>query len=358
MTRVAVRAAVVEMVGSPPVVQELELAPLEGDEVRVRIEAAGICHTDLSVANGSLASTFPIVLGHEGAGVVEDVGPAATRFQKGDRVVISVAHHCGHCRYCESGCPPLCVERGNSRSRYFRNGAPVLQGFGSGTFAEATVVREISLARVPKGVPLEVAAVSGCAAVTGLGAVLNVVKVRAGSTVAVFGCGGIGASAIMGARLAGAERIVAIDPSEERRLATLSWGATDAATPDLDELRALEPSGFDYAFEAAGRVDALQLAFQSVGLMGEVAILGLPPVGSEYSLPALEWVTHCKRVTGVNMGSFRPNIDFDRYFRLHARGLLPLDELISAKLPITDAAAAFDLAIQGAGIRILLGPTG
>jgi S-(hydroxymethyl)glutathione dehydrogenase/alcohol dehydrogenase len=352
----AVKAVVIEEAGQPPIVDTIRLVKLQDDEIRVRMVASGICHTDLSVASGRIPSSFPAVLGHEGAGVVEEVGPAVRRFRPGDRAVVSVAHHCGHCRYCETGNAPLCVERDSSRARYFRADSALVQAFGTGTFAEEIVVRERSLVGVPGDVPLDVAAVTGCAAVTGIGAVLNVVKVRAGSTCVVVGCGGVGACVIMGARLAGAERIVAVDSNDRRREAVLACGATDFAPPDLDALRALEPEGFDYAFEAVGSEETLSLAFGATGLQGETAVVGLPGQSARLMFSAFDLVVGSRRVIGVNMGSYRPNVDFDSYFRLYRRGKLPLDALITEKRPLDDAPAAFELAAGGSGMRILLGP--
>ncbi|MFN2464242.1 MAG: alcohol dehydrogenase catalytic domain-containing protein [Candidatus Dormibacteria bacterium] len=350
------RAAIVESAGSPPVVAKIELPELERDEVLVRIAAAGICHTDLSCAAGLLGATFPIILGHEGAGTIEAVGPNAERFKPGDRVVISVAHHCGHCKYCEAGCPPLCLERGLSRPVYFRDGQSIPQAFATGTFSEATIVRERSLVLVPDGVPLEVAAVTGCAAVTGLGSVLNIAHVTVGSSVAVIGCGGVGMCAVMGARLAGADRIVAVDPRAERREAALQLGATDAAAPEADALMTIAGRGFDFVFEAAGRQDSIDLAISVCGPLGEIVLMGLPPAETKVSIPALDLINWGKRVTGVNMGSFRPNVDFDRYFRLFLNGRLPLDQLVSSRVPIAESAGGFELARSGEGIRVMLVP--
>ena len=214
-----VKAAIVEDAGAPPIVDGIELAAIQGDELRVRMVASGICHTDLSVASGLLPSAFPAVLGHEGAGVVEEAGPDVRRFRSGDRVVSPSPTTAATCRYCELGSPRLCVERDDRRERY--GGSAVAQALGTGTFAEAIVVRERSVVGVPDDVPLDVAAVTGYAAVTGLGVVLNVVKVRA-------------------ARLTGAERIVAVDRNERRRDSALACGATDFAPPDPELLRELE----------------------------------------------------------------------------------------------------------------------
>lgn len=350
------RAVIVESADDPPVLAKIELPSLERDEVLVHIAAAGICHTDLSCAAGLLGSPFPIILGHEGAGVVDAVGPTAERFRKGDRVVISVALHCGHCRYCEAGCPPLCVERGASRPVFFRHGEGITQGFGTGTFSEATIVRERSLVAVPDGVPLDVAAVAGCAAVTGLGAVLNIADVSVGASVAVIGCGGVGMCAVMGARLTGADPIVAIDPRADRRRAAIDLGATEALAPDAEALMAPANGGFDYVFEAAGRQESIDLGVKICGPLGQVVLMGLPHANVSVVVPALDMINWGKRVTGVNMGSFRPNVDFERYFRLYLSGRLPLDRLVSSRVPIAEAAEGFDAARRGPGIRVILVP--
>ena len=351
-----VRAAIVEAAGAPPIFARLQLPDLVGDEVRVRIGAAGICHTDLSVASGLLQGAYPVVLGHEGAGTVESVGPEATRFRPGDRVVVSVASHCGHCPNCEAGCPPLCVERGRGRDRFFRDGAVVWQGYGVGTFSEVTIVRERSLVAVPDGVPMEVAALAGCAAVTGLGAALNIAQVKPGSTVLVIGCGGVGLCAVMGAVLAGAERVVAVDPRPDRRAAALELGATDGCEASEEALRALAPAGFDYVFEAGGRQETVDLSVAMAGPMGMTLLMGLPASGTMVSAPVLDLANWAKSIVGVNMGSFRPNLDMGRYFRLYLRGKLPLDRLVSARVPLAEAARGFTDATNGSGLRIMLVP--
>jgi alcohol dehydrogenase len=351
---IASHAVVLESPGAEPVLRRVEWDNLVDDEVLIRVAATGICHTDLSCASGVLPSAFPLVLGHEAAGVVVEVGPTVTRFEPGDRVVVSVAHHCGHCRYCESGKPALCLYRGASRQRLTLDGQLLFQGFGTGTFAEHTVLREISLVAVPASVPLEVAAVTGCAVVTGLGAVLNDAQVSAGATVAVFGCGGVGLSAVMGARLVGAARIIAVDPDERRRALALQVGATDAAPPDLEALRTLEPDGVDYGLEASGNPQAMVLALDFAASMGTVVLVGLPSGEVSLPVPVTRFAGLNQRLVGCNMGGLRPNIDFPRYFRLYADGRLPLDMLTSTKVPIEEAARGFALARDGQSPRVLL----
>jgi Zn-dependent alcohol dehydrogenase len=296
----------------------------------------------------------PVVLGHEAAGTVEAVGSAVRGWTPGDRAVVSVVHHCGHCARCEAGYPPLCIHRNQVRKRYSQNGAVIEQAYGTGTFAERIAVGAASLVPVPDGVPFEVAAVTGCAVVTGMGAVLTIARVRPGSTVAVMGCGGVGMAAVMAARLAGAERVVAVDPNPQRRALALQLGADDAVAPDADALLALQPGGYDYAFESAGRVEAMSLAVAVTGAAGTTVLMGLPPPETELPVPVLGFLFAEKRLLACNMGRMRPNLDFDRYFRLYLRGRLPLDALVSAAVPLDDAAAAFARAERGEGIRTVL----
>ena len=350
---VLARAAVVAAVGEAPTVEDIDLVEPVDDEVLVAIGASGICHTDLSCASGVLGTSYPVVLGHEGACVVVACGPRTSRFAPGERVVVSVAHHCGHCSYCERGYPPLCVDRFSLRPRYSLRGQPVLQAYGTGTFTSMTVLRERSLAPVPDSVPLTVAAVTGCAVVTGLGAVLTHAKVRPGSTVAVCGCGGVGASMIMGARVSGAARVVAVDPDPDRRRLALEVGADDAVEPDPGVLSELQPLGFDYTFEAAGRTDAMELAVASAAPTGVITVTGLPSGEARLNLPVLEFTIAGKTLIGCNMGSMRPHVDFPAYFDLYSRGRLPLDALVGETLSLEQAADGFERA-RTARARVLL----
>jgi S-(hydroxymethyl)glutathione dehydrogenase / alcohol dehydrogenase len=349
-----VRAVLVDGDGRPPVVETIELADPMGDEVRVRIAATGICHTDLNVARAPLPPLTAAVLGHEGAGVVDAVGPHVTRFEPGDRVLVSAAHHCGHCRWCESGYPTLCVERGSHRERLSRPGGSVVQTFGTGTFAEATVLRERSLARVPDDVPLEVAALIGCAVVTGAGAVVNDAQLRPGSTAVVLGCGGVGLSAVMAARMSGAARVVAVDPNPVRREQALLVGATDAVAPEGDAALELEPGGYDYAFESTGLVRVMEQAVALTGLAGTTTLMGLVEAGERLALDVQGLVIGNKRLLGVNMGRLRPHVDIPELFRAYRTGLLPLNRLTRTAFGLEEAAAAFEAAVRGDVVRVQL----
>jgi len=344
----ASRSVVVTETGAPPEFLEVEWADLQGDEVLVEIAATGICHTDLSAASGVLPAPTPIVLGHEAAGVIAAVGPSAESARVGDRVVVSVSHHCGHCRFCEEGRTALCIKRGAHRARLTSNGRVVVQGFGTGTFGQHIVVRERSVVSVPEEVPFDVAAVAGCAAVTGLGASINDADIRPGDSVVVFGCGGVGLCAVMGARLAGAERIVAVDLSEQRRSCAIDAGATEAVSQVTD--------AFDVVLECTGNAAVMPIALEAAGPMGRIVLVGLPSGDVTMSIPVTRFANLTQRLIGCNMGGLRPHIDFPRYFNLYRQGRLPLDLLTGTSMPFAEAANGFEMARQGAALRVMLVP--
>ena len=348
-------AAVVMAAGQPPVVEEVTFADLRDDEVMVRLEATGVCHTDIACADGVVQREFPAVLGHESAGVVAEVGRAVERVKPGDHVVLSLAHHCGHCFYCERGSPMLCSARTQPRPRMTLEGLPVQQGFGTSGFAEATVVRDVSVVPIPSEVPLEVAAVMGCALATGFGAATNLAAVRPGSTVAILGGGGIGLSVLLGAAVSGAERIVVVDPDENRQAFALQLGATDVGANSeglVDQFAARD--GFDYVFEATGHTAAMQHAVAATRRGGTTTLMGVPDPSEMLSIPALEFVVSQRRLLGCLTGDLSPNVDFDAYFRLYLRGKLDLERFITARLPLGEIADAFDSSRRGAGIRTLV----
>ena len=349
-----VLGAVVDAPGAAPVLQEIRLADLRDDEVLVRVAATGVCHTDLAWADGELYPGFPVVLGHETSGVVDSIGRSVTRVFPGDRVVLALTHHCGHCRYCEAGSPMLCARRSETPPRLSRAGEPLHQGFGTGGFAEAVVVRDVSCVKVPDDVPLATAAVVGCAVATGVGAVFNIAKVTPGSTIVVLGAGGIGVCVVMGAAVAGAERIVVVDPNEERRTRALQLGATDAVPPDEDLLREMTTDGFDYAFESVGRSEPMEQAVRLTRRGGTVTLIGAPSEDVVIRLPALEFVVSQRRLLGCLTGDVKPVTDYDTYFRLYQRGLLDLDALVTSRLPLSEIQNGFARGRRGEGIRTMM----
>lgn len=349
-----IRAAVVREGGAPVEILDVTLAALAPDEVRVRIVTTGVCHTDVAWASGELFTAFPVVLGHESAGIVEEIGRAVTRVRPGDRVGLALAHHCGHCSYCESARPMLCEQRTDSPPRLLLDGQPLVQGFGTGGFAEQTIVREASTIKLPDAVPFDVAAVVGCAVSTGLGAVFNIAEVAYGSKVAIIGSGGIGLNVLMGCKIAGAERIVVADPNPQRRALARTFGATDVVDSEEELLRQLEPSGFEYVFESAGFPAPMEMAIRLTARGGTTTLIGAPPPDAEIRINALEFVPSQRRILGCLTGNVRPNLDFDRYFRLYERGLLDLDRLITGTVTLDEIEDGFERNRRADGIRTLV----
>jgi Zn-dependent alcohol dehydrogenase len=347
------RAAVLDAAGRRLSVEEIALADPGAGEVRVRIEASGVCHSDWNAVTGTSATPLPAVLGHEGAGVVEDVGAGVTTVSPGDKVVLSWLPSCGRCPACQRGRLALCEvawsEMGGSLPgggfRLSRNGDRIYHYSYLSTFARHAVVDERSCVPLPAGTDLDVAALVGCAVMTGIGAVINRAKVEPGSTVAVFGAGGVGLSAIMGARLAGAGTIIAVEPVESKRHLALALGATaalDGRDPALrDAISDHAPGGLDYAFEAAGLPFLTELAFAVTRRGGTIVAVGLPPDGSTIALSAPELVRSEKVVTGTFYGSARPHLDMPMILRFYGEGRLPLDRLVTKRYPLEDVNEAF-----------------
>jgi S-(hydroxymethyl)glutathione dehydrogenase / alcohol dehydrogenase len=356
-----VRAAVVTSAGSGPELGDVVLAPLADDEVLIRIAATGLCHTDVAWAAGDFGGgdeQFPIVLGHESSGVVEAVGRPGGSVAVGDRVVVALTHHCGVCRYCERGEPVLCVHRDDNVRRITGLGGQIVwQSYGVGGFAEMAVVRASSLVQVPPDVPLATAAIVGCAVACGIGAVWNVAQVRPGSTVVVFGAGPVGMSVLMGAALAGAERVVAVEPNEARRALAMRFGATETRdfTPDaLSDLR--DAGDVDYTFESAGKTVAMQAAVETTRRGGTITLIGAAPRGASLGIDALAFVERHLRLLGCLGGAVRPHEDIGRYFALYRRGVLPLDELVTGVVPLAEIGEAFAASHGGTGLRTVVTP--
>jgi S-(hydroxymethyl)glutathione dehydrogenase / alcohol dehydrogenase len=309
------------------------------------------------------------VLGHEGAGVVEVCGPAVTRVSPGDHVALSWAPSCGECDECLRGLPQLCgtawpamADGGllDGSTRLSRGGEPVYHYSFISSFAEATVVPERSCVRIPFDVPFAIAGLVGCAVTTGVGSVWRTAGVRPGEKVAVIGCGGVGLSAILAAVAAGAGAIVAVDVSDRKLADAADFGATDgvlaASSPEETAAAVREASGggVDYAIEATGRTDAMLTAFLSTRAHGAAVLIGIPREDAVLSLPALTIPRMERRVLGSLYGSSRPERDFPVILDLYRRGLLPLDRLISHRLPLEQVDSAFELMRSGSALRVVL----
>ena len=340
------RAAVLRRVGEPLRIETVALESLAPHDVLIRNQASGLCHTDLEVMQGSQAYPLPIVLGHEGAGVVEDVGKDVTGVKPGDHVIASWNPHCGRCFYCDRDQPVLCEpftrnQRAghllDGRSRLSLDGAK-LHHFGVvSSHAEYSMVPESGAIAVPHEIAFDRACLIGCAVMTGVGAVARIARVEAGSSVAVIGCGAVGLNAIQGARIAGAGRILAIDRDAQRLDLARRFGATDALLADEDAIAAVKAltagRGADAVFECAGAEPALQLALEITRPAGQTVILGKTEVNRKVSLRFGSLMGE-KRIVRSSYGGARPARDFPWLAGLYLKGELMLDELISMRLPL------------------------
>jgi Zn-dependent alcohol dehydrogenase len=366
---VRIRAAVLERTGAALEVQELELADPGPGEVRVRLRASGVCHSDQNAIDGTAETRCPAVLGHEGAGVVEALGPGVRSLALGDHVALSWAPSCGSCPECLRDLPHLCStawpamgEGGllDGTTRLSRDGEPVYHYSFLSSFAEATVVPERSCVRIPRDVPFAIAGLVGCAVTTGIGAVWNSARVRPGERVAVVGCGGVGLSAVLGAAAAGAAPIVAVDTNPRKLEAALGMGADEGvlagASPEetAERVRVASGGGVDYAIEATGRPEAMVAAFLSTRTRGAAVLIGIPAADAVVPLPALSIPRMERRLIGSLYGSSRPERDFGLILDLYRRGRLPLDRLVSHRLPLERVGEAFELMRGGEALRTVL----
>lgn len=363
-----VRAVVFEGGTAPPTVMDVELAPPGPGEVEVAIAAAGVCHSDLHVVRGEWEVPVPVVLGHEGAGVITALGEGVQELAVGEHVVLSWVPQCGRCRQCRAGRPWQCEPAArvvaaegvlfDGTSRWRRDGQPLRHYLGVSSFAERVVVPASGAIRIRRDAPLGVVAIVGCAVATGVGAVQNTAGVQPGATVAVIGCGGVGLSCIQGARLARAARIVAVDINPDKLAVARRLGATDVLSArDADPvpaLRELVSEGLDYMFDAIGKTETTEQAIQSLGLGGAAVIVGLPPTGTTARFDPLALAEANQRILGSNYGSIDPQRDIPRLIDLYMDGQLDLDALISGRRPLAEAAAALDDLASGRALRTLL----
>ena len=364
------RAVVFTSPREPVQVSNVGLDPPGPGEVTVAITAAGVCHSDLHVRRGDWAVPAPLVMGHEGAGVITETGPGVRDLAEGDHVVLSWVAPCGQCRYCLAGHPARCkvaatvVAPGgvlmDGTSRLSLRGQRIAHYLGVSSFAERAVVPASGAIKIRDDAPLDVVALIGCAVATGMGAVANTAGVEPGATVAVIGCGGVGLSVVQGARLAGASRIVAIDVRPEKTALAARLGATDQVNASVSDpvaaVRDLDPDGVDYAFDAIGLTSTTSQAIAMLGLGGAAVIVGLPPDGATVSFEPLALAESDQRILGSNYGSVRPATDIPALVDRFMAGELELDALVSARLPLESAAAALDDLESGRAVRTLLIP--
>ncbi|MEU1002035.1 Zn-dependent alcohol dehydrogenase [Streptomyces tibetensis] len=335
------------------VVTDLEVREPGPGEVRVAISAAGLCHSDLSVVDGTIPFPVPVVLGHEGAGVVEAVGAGVTHVVPGDHVALSTLANCGTCAECDRGRPTMCRRAIGRPGRPFGHaGSPVHQFASNSAFAERTVVKAVQAVRIPDDIPLTSAALIGCGVLTGVGAVLNRARVDHGDSVLVIGTGGIGLNVLQGARLAGAGRIVAVDANPAKEETARRFGATDFLT-SAEGVRDLLPTGADHAFECVGRVELIRQAIDALDRHGQAILLGVPPATAEASFRVSSMYLD-KSILGCRYGSSRPQRDIALYAELYRRGRLLLDELVTRTYPVEDFEKAATDAEAGRVARAVL----
>jgi Zn-dependent alcohol dehydrogenase len=366
---VRIRAAVLEHTGGALSVQELELAPPAAREVLVRLGASGVCHSDFNAIDGTSETRCPAVLGHEGAGVVEAVGPGVTRVAAGDHVALSWSPSCGSCAECVRDLPQLCSTAWpamgtgglmDGTTRLSRDGEPVYHYSFLSTFAEACVVPEKSCVPIPKDVPFDIAGLVGCAVTTGVGSVWRTAGVRPGDRVAIVGCGGVGLSALLAAVAVGAEPVIAVDATASKLDVARDFGATHgvlwAGSPEetAEAVRDVSGGGVDYAIEATGRPEAMLAAFLSTRARGAAVLIGIPREDAVLSLPALSIPRLERRVLGSIYGSSKPDRDFPLTLDLYRTGRLPLDRLVSHRLPLDGVEEGFALMRSGEALRVVL----
>ncbi|NGO81849.1 Zn-dependent alcohol dehydrogenase [Streptomyces sp. YC504] len=329
------------------VVDDLDVRDPGPGEVLIAVAAAGLCHSDMSVVDGTIPFPVPVVLGHEGAGVVEAVGAGVTHVAAGDHVSLSTLANCGACADCDRGRPTMCRKAiGMPKQPFSRGGNPLFQFASNSSFAERTVVKAVQAVKIPKEIPLTSAALIGCGVLTGVGAVLNRARVDRGDTVVVIGAGGIGLNVLQGARIAGATTIIAVDANPAKGDAARQFGAThfidaSAVEDTSDAVREILPTGADHVFECVGNPKLIRQAIDLLDRHGQAVLLGMTGAKTEASfLPAPMFLD--KSILGCRYGSSRPQRDIPLYASLYQRGQLLLDELVTTTYPIEDFAKAAD----------------
>jgi NDMA-dependent alcohol dehydrogenase len=346
------RAALCRAHNAPVVVESVAVDPPKRGEVMVKLGACGVCHSDLSAITGTIALPLPLVLGHEGAGVVEEVGEGVSELQKGDHVIFSFIYMCGKCRFCVAGRPVLCLEQGKALTTPLEGtprvrdaaGTPLGIFSGCGAMAEYATVSAENLIKIDPKIPLDCAALVGCGVTTGVGAVFNTARVEPGSSVAVFGCGGVGLSVIQGARIAGAERIIAIDTLPAKLEMAKRFGATETLLFGEDPVKALKKmtsGGPDYAFECVGSGELAGTAYRAIRRGGLAVVVGVAKPSDSTAVRTMTLPFEEKTLTGSYFGSCVPRVDFPRMLGLYLAGRLKLEELITRRYPIEQAPQAF-----------------
>ncbi len=360
------KAAVLRSQGEPMRIEELHLDDPKEKEVRIRVVASGVCHSDYSVAHGVLRSPLPVVLGHEAGGIVEEVGPGVEDLAPGDHVIAALTPSCGECPFCKEEKPFLCVQTiptmGHSTmvdgtTRLRAGDEAVHQLCAIGSFAEQAVIPAGAAIKIPEDVSLETACLVGCGVTTGVGAVLNTAQVEPSTSVAVLGCGGVGLSIVQGARLARAGTIIAVDPVEEKRNIALDIGATHAIDPTTEDVakavRGITRMGVHYAFEAIGKIETIELMWRLLRPTGKAIVVGMPSLREEVKLRVQGFFAQ-RQITGSVYGSAVPKRDIPKFIELYRKGKLDLDRMITSFIRLEDVNSAFAAMGRGEGARSVI----
>jgi S-(hydroxymethyl)glutathione dehydrogenase / alcohol dehydrogenase len=359
-----VKAAVLYGFNEQLKIESLKIKSPGEDEVLVKVVASGVCHSDLSVVQAKLPIPPPCVLGHEGAGIVEEVGKGVKNVKPGDHVVMAWVQPCGHCHFCIAGRSHLCeaglqLAMSGTDFPFDKEGMPIGRMAGVGSFADHTIVKESAAIVIPPDVPLDRACLVGCGVMTGVGAAFNTAKVAPGDTVAVFGCGGVGLNVIQGAALSGAARVIAVDLVPSKLQMATAFGATDTVNgKDVDGAMAVRELtgglGVDYAFEVIGAPAVISQAFMSLKRGGKVVVVGVPGIGQDITLPGFSLPLEEKGVIGSLYGSANLHRDMLKLIDLYMQKRLKIDELISRTIKLEDVNAAFDAMEKGEVARSVI----
>lgn len=338
---------------------DVGLGDLGHDDVHVKLVSSGVCHSDVSAQNGTIPSGTPCVLGHEGAGIVQEVGAGVTELKAGDHVIVSFTPACRKCRSCLRGESNLCEAMGAmaTAQKFIIDGAPVSGFTGCGTFAEEMIIPEAAAVKVDDDIPLDVVSLIGCGVTTGVGAAINTADIRPGTSVVVFGAGGVGISAIQGARIAGAAEIVAVDMVESKLEMAKKFGATHAVKPeDLEGAKqeVTRGEGFDYALECIGLPTTIRGSFDAVRRGGTAVVVGVGKMTEMVQFSAFELFFNEKNLKGSMYGSANVRTDFDRLLRLWRQGKLDLEGMISRRIKVDDVNDAFRAMQAGEVIRSVI----
>jgi len=360
------KAAVSYQINTPMRVEEVTLDEPQDHEVLIKLVAAGTCHSDLHFLKGDIPVAMPVVMGHEGAGIVQKVGPGVSTLQPGDHVVLMVAFSCGKCSYCAEGRPTLCVENlpiqimgtlPGGGIRLHKGDQDLHHLFGLACFAEYAVVHERSVVKIREDAPLDVVCLLGCGTSAGIGAVLNTAGVKAGESVVIYGCGGVGLSAVMAAKLAGAGMIIAVDTLDTKLEMAKELGAHYIinASRENPQQKAVEltGTGVHYAVPCVGNADAIMQAYGSLRMRGKCVVVGLPPIGVNLNLAPYELLLG-KTITGTTQGDIRAFVDIPRYVDLFMDGRLPIDKLITKSCNLEEINEAYEALVRGEVVRTII----